>query len=94
MSDPEATINLPEWLSTYEKDFLPPVCNKLMHNEQLSVMFVGGPNQRYDYHFQVDEELFYMIKGDMCLKIVYQGSHFDVHIKEGQIFRLPARVRW
>lgn len=85
-------INLNDWLRKYEKDFLPPVCNKLMHNEQLSVMFVGGPNQRYDYHIQEDEELFYQIKGDMKLPIVYEGSHIDIHIKEGEIFRLPRRI--
>ena len=88
----EKTIKLTKWLQDYKDDFNPPVCNKLMHNEQLSVMFVGGPNQRYDYHFQIDEELFFMIKGDMKLPIVYKGSHIDIHIKEGEIFRLPARV--
>ncbi len=56
-------INTSEWISLNESSFVPPVCNKLMHNGQLVVMFVGGPNVREDYHIQEGEELFYQIKG-------------------------------
>ena len=30
-------------------------------------------------------QLFYMVKGDMRLKVVEQGKHRDVHIKEGEV---------
>lgn len=30
-------------------------------------------------------QLFYMLKGDMCLKVVEQGKHRDVHIKQGEV---------
>ncbi|XP_078675341.1 3-hydroxyanthranilate 3,4-dioxygenase-like isoform X1 [Branchiostoma floridae x Branchiostoma belcheri] len=86
-------VSVETWLEENEKFFLPPVCNKLMHNWQLKVMFVGGPNQRKDYHIEEGEELFYMVKGDMCLKIVEQGKHKDVVIKEGEVFLLPARIQ-
>ncbi|XP_008113914.1 3-hydroxyanthranilate 3,4-dioxygenase isoform X2 [Anolis carolinensis] len=55
-------------------------------------MFVGGPNQRKDYHLEEGEELFYQLEGDMCLKIIENGKHKDIHIKEGEIFLLPARI--
>lgn len=93
MAERDLKINVDKWLETNKDQFLPPVCNKLMHNEQLSVMFVGGPNSRRDYHIEVDEELFLMVKGDMCVKIVEEGNrHRDIVIREGEMWRLPARI--
>ncbi|CAG2180001.1 unnamed protein product [Oppiella nova] len=63
-----------------------------LHNCQLKVFFVGGPNQRKDYHIEEGEELFYMIKGDMCLKVIEKGKPKDVIIKEGQVFLLAAKI--
>ncbi|XP_073484557.1 3-hydroxyanthranilate 3,4-dioxygenase isoform X2 [Aquarana catesbeiana] len=85
-------INVTKWIEKNKADFLPPVCNKLMHNDQLKVMFVGGPNQRKDYHIEEGEELFYQLEGDMCLKIIENGEHRDIHIREGEMFLLPARI--
>ncbi|XP_074503026.1 3-hydroxyanthranilate 3,4-dioxygenase [Sebastes fasciatus] len=85
-------VNVDLWIEENKNDFLPPVCNKLMHFSQLNIMFVGGPNTRKDYHIEEGEELFYMVKGDMCLKVIENGNHKDVHIKEGEMFLLPARI--
>ncbi|XP_055879959.1 3-hydroxyanthranilate 3,4-dioxygenase-like [Biomphalaria glabrata] len=85
--------NLEKWIEENKEYFLPPVCNKMMHEDgQMKVFCVGGPNQRKDYHIECGEELFYMIKGDMCLKVVEHGKHRDVVIKEGEIFLLPGKV--
>eukprot|EP00095_Tigriopus_kingsejongensis_P006083 maker-scaffold712_size108441-snap-gene-0.30 protein:Tk06083 transcript:maker-scaffold712_size108441-snap-gene-0.30-mRNA-1 annotation:"3-hydroxyanthranilate -dioxygenase" len=84
--------NVGSWLNENEKFFLPPVCNKMMHNTQLKVFYVGGPNQRKDYHLEEGEELFYMRKGNMCLKILEHGSFRDVHIREGEVFLLPGKI--
>ncbi|KAM4694627.1 3-hydroxyanthranilate 3,4-dioxygenase [Discoglossus pictus] len=88
----ELPINVKKWIEENKTYFLPPVCNKLMHNDQLKVMFVGGPNQRKDYHIEEGEELFYQVEGDMCLKIIENGKHKDIHIKEGEMFLLPAQI--
>ncbi|XP_049926439.1 3-hydroxyanthranilate 3,4-dioxygenase [Epinephelus moara] len=85
-------VNVDRWIKENQNAFLPPVCNKLMHFSQLNVMFVGGPNTRKDYHIEEGEELFYQVKGDMCLKVIENGKHKDVHIKEGEMFLLPARI--
>ena len=65
-------INTGKWIQENQNSFAPPVCNKLMHNSQLVIMFVGGPNVRADYHIEEGEELFYQIKGrlkHMTIKI-------------------------
>ncbi|XP_030045364.1 3-hydroxyanthranilate 3,4-dioxygenase-like [Microcaecilia unicolor] len=55
-------------------------------------MFVGGPNQRKDYHIEEGEELFFQVKGDICLKIIQHDKHRDIYIREGEMFLLPARI--
>ncbi|XP_034754724.1 3-hydroxyanthranilate 3,4-dioxygenase [Etheostoma cragini] len=92
MSNIPPVLNVEHWIAENKNAFLPPVCNKLMHFSQLNVMFVGGPNTRKDYHIEEGEELFYQVKGDMCLKLIENGKHKDVHIKEGEMFLLPARI--
>jgi len=81
-----------EWLKENSKFFLPPVCNKMMHNDQLKVFFVGGPNQRKDFHLEEGEEFFYMRKGNMELPIMVQGKIRPVKIMEGQVFLLPGKI--
>ncbi|XP_015713026.1 3-hydroxyanthranilate 3,4-dioxygenase isoform X2 [Coturnix japonica] len=88
----ELLVNVRQWIEENKAAFLPPVCNKLMHRHQLNVMFVGGPNERKDYHIEEGEELFYQVKGDMCLKIIENKKHKDIVIREGEMFLLPARV--
>ncbi|XP_032071550.1 3-hydroxyanthranilate 3,4-dioxygenase isoform X2 [Thamnophis elegans] len=88
----DTLVNVKNWVEENKGAFLPPVCNKLMHHRQLNIMFVGGPNQRKDYHIEEGEELFYQLQGDMCLKIIENGKHKDIHIKEGEMFLLPARI--
>ncbi|KAM4590999.1 3-hydroxyanthranilate 3,4-dioxygenase isoform 2-T2 [Odontesthes bonariensis] len=92
MSHQPSLVNVNKWIAENQNAFLPPVCNKLMHFSQLLIMFVGGPNTRKDYHIEEGEELFYQLKGDMCLKVIENGKHKDVHIKEGEMFLLPARI--
>ena len=72
----------------------PPVGNHLIfgREEQLKVMFVGGPNQRPDYHINEGEELFFQLKGPLDLKIVEHDKPRTVRIEQGQMFLLPARV--
>ncbi|XP_030628649.1 3-hydroxyanthranilate 3,4-dioxygenase [Chanos chanos] len=92
MTNKSFLVNVDKWITENENSFLPPVCNKLMFFYQLNIMFVGGPNVRKDYHIEEGEELFYQVKGDMVLKVVENGKHKDVHIREGEMFLLPARI--
>lgn len=88
----ERPVRVKSWVDGNRHCFLPPVCNKLLHQEQLKVMFVGGPNTRKDFHIEEGEEVFYQLQGDMVLKVLERGRHRDVVIRQGEIFLLPAGI--
>uniref|UniRef100_A0A8C2JEA5 3-hydroxyanthranilate 3,4-dioxygenase n=1 Tax=Cyprinus carpio TaxID=7962 RepID=A0A8C2JEA5_CYPCA len=92
MTNQALHVNTDKWIAENENSFLPPVCNKLMFFYQLNIMYVGGPNARKDYHIEEGEELFYQVRGDMVLKVIEDGKHKDIHIREGEMFLLPARI--
>jgi len=86
-------INFLKWIEENRDQLKPPVCNKVVwDNEDFIVMVVGGPNNRKDYHYNETPEFFYMIEGDMVLKVIEEGVFIDVPIKEGEIYLLPAKV--
>jgi 3-hydroxyanthranilate 3,4-dioxygenase len=81
------------WLDKNQDQLRPPVNNKLLHDESgMIVMIVGGPNTRVDFHDDPVEEWFYQVKGDMMLKIADNGEIYDVPIREGEVFMMPAHT--
>ena len=57
-----------------------------MHKEQMTVMFVGGPNTRTDFHLDEGSEFFWMYRGRMELPIIEQGKRRVIKINEGDVF--------
>jgi 3-hydroxyanthranilate 3,4-dioxygenase len=91
---PLKAFNLDKWIDEHAHLLKPPVGNQQIWTEaDLMVTVVGGPNQRTDFHDDPVEEFFYQLKGDMVLKVVDEGSHYDVPIRQGEIFLLPPHVR-
>lgn len=88
-------FNFKKWIDDNRHLLKPPVGNKQVYidNEDFIVMVVGGPNGRKDYHWEVGEELFLQIEGDIVVKIINEnGQPEDVHIKEGEMYLLPPRI--
>ena len=87
-------FNFNQWIEDNKDKLKPPVANKSMYplGEDFIVMVVGGPNARKDYHFNESEELFYQVKGDICVKVQIDGEAIEVPIKEGEMFLLPKNI--
>lgn len=86
-------FNFLAWIDEHRHLLEPPVGNQqIWEDADLMVTVVGGPNQRTDYHDDPVEEFFYQLQGDMVLKVVEGGDHYDVPIREGDVFLLPPHV--
>ena len=86
-------FNFQTWIDEHRHLLKPPVGNQCVYNaEDFIVMVVGGPNSRKDYHYNETEEFFYQLEGDITVKIIEDGKPADIHIGEGEIFLLPARI--
>lgn len=85
-------INIQKWIQENSHLLQPPVNNFCIHRGGATVMLVGGPNERTDYHINQTPEYFHQLKGEMCLKVVDDGEFRDVIIGEGDSFLLPPNI--
>ena len=52
-------FNFKKWIDEHRHLLKPPVNNKVVYKDaEFTVMVVGGPNSRKDYHYNESEEVF------------------------------------
>ena len=88
-------FNFQRWIAENQQFLKPPVGNKQLFDAKtdMTVMIVGGPNQRVDFHDDAVEEFFYQLRGDMVLKIAENGKIYDVPVREGDVFLIGPHMR-
>ncbi len=86
-------FNFKKWIDENRHLLKPPVGNKVVYEDtEFIVMVVGGPNARKDYHFNMSEEFFYQLEGNVIVRIQEDGKAVDVPLNEGDIFLLPPQT--
>ncbi len=89
-----SAFNFASWIDRNRHLLEPPVGNQQIWTDaDLMVTVVGGPNERTDFHDDPAEEFLYQLQGDMVLKVLEDGVHYDVPMKQGDIFLIPAHCR-
>jgi len=89
-----APINFNHWVDEHAHLLKPPVGNQqIWKNSDLICTVVGGPNQRTDFHVDPFEEYFHQFKGNASVLIADRGKIERIHLREGDVFLLPAFVR-
>lgn len=89
----EPPFSLAGWIEENRHLLRPPVGNKVLWEDAaFIVMAVGGPNARTDFHVDRSPEFFYQLEGDIVLKVVEDGHHRDIAIRQGDVFLLPPNV--
>lgn len=89
-----APLNFNNWVTDHADRLKPPVGNQqIWPKSDLICTVVGGPNQRTDFHVDPYEEYFHQFKGNASLLIADRGQFERIHLREGDVFLLPAFVR-
>lgn len=88
---PLVAFDLWQWVQDNRTSFEPPVGNKVIwEDSQFTAMIVRGPNARRDFHVDPSDEIFYMLRGDMVVETIEDGTRQEHVIREGGLLLVPG----
>ncbi|KAF5339622.1 hypothetical protein D9611_011495 [Ephemerocybe angulata] len=88
-------LNFTKWLEDKGHLLQPPVNNFCLYSgEDFTVMVVGGPNERNDYHWNETEEWFYQYKGNTPHNPVRFANTIGIVIERVRPAEAIDRLRW
>jgi len=96
---PESTtsvpINIPGWIRKTGDLSRPP----LLVNEPIfgastdfTVMYIGGPSERGDFHVNPTEEWFFQLQGSTCLWVMGDKGFRRIQLEKGDMFLIPRNA--
>lgn len=93
MTNLPPVIDFAGWIDANRHLLKPPVNNQMMAlGDDFVIQIVGGPNERYDYHYEPYEEWFYQITGDIYVNVMTDDGPRRVDIREGETWLMPANL--
>ncbi|AUH68842.1 MULTISPECIES: 3-hydroxyanthranilate 3,4-dioxygenase [Gordonia] len=86
-------IDFQRWIDDNRHLLKPPVNNQMMAlGDDFIIQVVGGPNERYDYHYEPYEEWFYQLRGDIHVNLMTEDGPRRVDVREGETWLMPANI--
>ncbi|MBI4526922.1 MAG: hypothetical protein HY695_24260 [Deltaproteobacteria bacterium] len=84
-----SSFHLRRWIEDNRHLYDPPFKTNrvVVHEKDLIVMVLHGPNERLDFHLEPADEFFYQIEGELELHLKPEGARRRViKIAPGEIF--------
>lgn len=65
---------------------------KILHQDDLLVLQVSGPNDKAEFHINGSPEVLYQVQGTAEIELLIDGRIVTIHVGEHELFVIPAKI--